>query len=369
MSASSSFRVAVLPGDGIGPEVIGVCHPVLRSLAAEFRGFDLELVELEAGAELYSRTRVALPEETFDEVARADAVLFGAMGLPDVRTDDGREIAPQLDLRERLELYAGVRPLRAVPGLPLPLADPRARDLDVVLIREQTEGLFAERESGTGEADIEARDSLVITRPACERLFDFTFALAGRRQAAGRGGRVTCVDKSNVLQSFAFFRQVFDERAEAHPHLSTDHCYVDAMAMNLVTRPWSYDLLVTENLLGDILSDLGAALIGGMGMAPSADIGEEHGLFQPCHGTAPDIVGSGRANPTAMLLSAAMMLDWLGETHGVADCVAAATRLRAAVDAAFASGELLPFEFGGSDGTEGISSAILRALESESGSD
>ncbi len=368
MPAAPVFRVAVLSGDGIGPEVMNVCLSALRSLSTQFRGFDLQFSELEAGAELYARTRVALPDETFAEAARADTILFGAMGLPHVRTDDGREIAPQLDLRERLELFAGVRPLRAVPGLPLPLADPRARDLDVVLIREQTEGLFAEREAGTLEADAEARDSLVVTRPACERVFDFTFALANRRKDEGRPGRVTCVDKSNVLQSFAFFRDVFDERAAAHPHLEADHCYVDAMAMNLVTRPWSYDLLVTENLLGDILSDLGAALIGGMGMAPSADVGTEHALFQPCHGTAPDIIGSGRANPTAMLLSAAMMLDWLDESHGVPDCGTAANRLRDAVDAAFAGG-VLPFEFGGSDGTEEISVAVLRALESASASD
>ena len=136
MAATRAFRIAVLPGDGIGPEVMTACTSVLRSLAAEFAGFDLQLAELEAGAELYSRTGVALPEETFDQVCRADAILFGAMGLPDVRASDGREIVPQLELRERLELFAGVRPLRPVPGLPLPLADPRARDLDVVLVRE-----------------------------------------------------------------------------------------------------------------------------------------------------------------------------------------------------------------------------------------
>ncbi|MCY4085918.1 MAG: isocitrate/isopropylmalate family dehydrogenase [Actinomycetia bacterium] len=133
-----------------------------------------------------------------------------------------------------------------------------------------------------------------------------------------------CVDKSNVLQSYAFFREIFDETAARHPHLRADHCYVDAMALNLVAKPWSYDVMVTENMFGDILSDLGAALIGGMGIAPSADIGSGHALFQPCHGSAPDIIGTGRANPTAMILSAAMLLDWLGETRRVPSCVAAA---------------------------------------------
>ena len=178
---------------------------------------------------------------------------------------------------------------------------------------------------------------------------------------------MTCVDKSNVLQSYAFFREIFDETAARHPHLQVDHCYVDAMALNLVAKPWSYDVMVTENMFGDILSDLGAALIGGMGMAPSADIGNEHALFQPCHGTAPDIVGTGRANPTAMILSAAMLLDWLGETRRVPSCGEAAARLRSAVESSFAGGQLVPFELGGGHGTESISSAVLRSLEGSAG--
>ena len=134
---------------------------------------------------------------------------------------------------------------------------------------------------------------------------------------------VTCVDKANMFAAFGFFRDIFDERAALNTDIEADYCYVDAMALNLVRRPWDYDVIVTENLLGDILSDLGAGLMGGMGMAPSADIGAKHAVFQPCHGTAPDIAGMGKANPTAMILSAAMMLDWLGRCHEVPACIAA----------------------------------------------
>lgn len=276
---------------------------------------------------------------------------------------DGTEISPQLDLRFDLDLYAGVRPVRLTPGLDLPLADPRAGSIDLVLVRESTEGLFASHGKGTVENDALAKETLVITRRTSERLFDFSFRLAARRKSRGHPGRVTCVDKANVFSAFAFFRKIFDERAANFPGIDTDHSYVDAMALNMVRQPWNYDVLVTENMFGDILSDLGAALMGGMGMAPSADIGDRHAVFQPCHGSAPDIAGQGKANPTAMFLSAAMMLDWLGEVHDTAACVSAAGLIRAAVDRAFESGSLTPTELGGNDGLEVVTHAVTAALD------
>jgi 3-isopropylmalate dehydrogenase len=175
-----------------------------------------------------------------------------------VRYPDGTEIAPQLDLRFELELYAGVRPIRAIPALPSPLADPRGREIDLVIIRESTEGLFASRGKGTIEDDARASEVMVITRAVSERLFDFSFELARARRDKGRPGRVTCVDKANVFRSFAFFRGIFDERAERFPDLGADHAYIDASALHLVRRPWDFDVMVTENMFGDILSDLGA---------------------------------------------------------------------------------------------------------------
>lgn len=214
-----------------------------------------------------------------------------------------------------LGLYAGVRPARAIPGVAPALADRRARDIDLVLVRESTEGLFASRGQGVIEDDRVARDTMVITREGSKRVHDFAFRLARRRKERGRPGSVTCVDKANVFRSMAFFRKIFDERAAAFPDIEARHHYVDATALDLICRPWSFDVLVTENMFGDILSDQAAALVRGMGMALSADIGDHHGLFQPCHGSAPDIAGQGKANPTAAILSAALMLDWLGERH------------------------------------------------------
>jgi 3-isopropylmalate dehydrogenase len=361
MTASRSFGIAVLPGDGIGPEVIDATLPLLERLAhgASF-GFDFS--SHPGGALHYKATGDALPEATFAAAERADAILFGAMGWPEIRYADGTEIAPQLDLRVRLDLYAGVRPARAIPGVALPLADPRARDIDLVLLRESTEGLFASRGKGEIIDDREARDTMVITRAATERLHDFAFRLAQRRRRRGRPGRVTCVDKANVFRSMAFFRKIFDERAARFPDVAADHHYVDATALDLIRKPWTFDVLVTENMFGDILSDQAAALVGGMGMAPSGDIGDRHGLFQPCHGSAPDIAGHGKANPTATILSAAMMLDWLAQQSGIEALGEAALRLERAVDAAFAGGTLKPYELGGRDGTRAIADAVASNL-------
>jgi 3-isopropylmalate dehydrogenase len=361
MTETRSFGIAVLPGDGIGPEVIDATVPLLERLAhgASFR---FEFSSHPGGALHYKATGDALPEATFVAAERADAILFGAMGWPEIRYADGTEIAPQLDLRVRLDLYAGVRPARALPGVPLPLADPRARDIDLVVVRESTEGLFASRGKGEMIDDREARDTMVITRAGSERLHDFAFRLARRRKQRGGAGRVTCVDKANVFRSMAFFRRIFDERATRFPEVEADHHYVDAMALDLIRKPWTFDVMVTENMFGDILSDQAAALVGGMGMAPSGDIGDNHGLFQPCHGSAPDIAGQGKANPTATILSAAMMLDWLAERLGVEALAHAAARLERAVDAAFAGGTLRPCELGGRDGTRAIADAVASNL-------
>lgn len=361
MPSQNVLTVAILSGDGIGPEVMAPCLDLLRRAIRQVGGFDLNFNALPAGAAHYRETGTALPDQTYAGAKDADAILLGAMGLPSVRYPDGREIGPQLDLREQLELFAGVRPVRTFEGLPVPLSDPRAGNLDFVLIRESTEGLFASR--GKSEiADDYARDFVHMSRNGSERLFDFAFDLAERRKTAGRDGRVTCIDKANVLGSFAWFRDIFEERAKHRPGLTAEAAYVDAVALNMVRNPWIYDVMVTENMFGDILSDLGAALMGGMGFAPSADIGLHHAVFQPCHGSAPDIAGAGKANPTAMFLSAAMMLDWLGDTHDLQACRDAASMVDEAVVSAFKEGRLHPIETGGGHGLSDITSAVQDAL-------
>lgn len=364
MSPNASFRIATLPGDGIGPEVTAPTIELLKAVTAETGGFTLEFIHLDAGAAHYKKSGESLPAEAMDIARAADAILLGAMGDPSIRYPDGTEIAPQLELREQLDLYAGVRPIRTIKGLPTPLADPRASELDMVLIRESTEGLFKSRNTCQVINDEIARDTMEITRATSERLFDFSFQLAARRKEQGKDGRVTCVDKANVLGSFAFFRKIFDERAMRFPDLIADHAYVDAVGLWMVKQPWVFDVLVTENMFGDILSDVGAGLMGGMGLAPSADIGDHYAVFQPCHGSAPDIAGQGKANPVATFLSAAMLLEWLGNKHENKHCVSAGRLITNAVDAAFVGGKLLPFELGGDAGTDAITGAVLSALDS-----
>jgi len=355
-------RIVVLPGDGIGAEVTQSALTVLDAVRGRVPGAALDLVHLDAGAGTYLETGSALPDDVIAAIEDADAVLLGAMGLPDVRYPDGTEIIPQIELRMIFGLYAGVRPIRLLPGAPTPMGDARARDMDFVIVRESTEGLFAHMKDGTVEGDAVAEDRLVITRATSEKLFDFSFRLAQHRKAAGHPGKVTCVDKANVFKSMAFFRKIFDERAQAFPEIETDHQYVDAAALNFVRNPWDYDVVVTENMFGDILSDLGAGLIGGMGMAPSADIGDTTAVFQPSHGTAPDIAGTGKANPTAMILSLVLMFEWLATQEDGGPFGEAAALIDAAVCAAYADGALKPYEAGGSDGTAAIMARVLANL-------
>ncbi len=357
----STLRIAVLPGDGIGPEVMAACLELLEVVDKMNGGLDLEYESLEAGARAYEKNGEGLPERTLQRATSADAILLGAMGDPAVRYPDGTEIAPQIDLREKLQLFAGIRPVRSLQGVPPVLADPRASQINLVIVRESTEGLFASRGRSRIDGDQSASDTMVITRSVSERLFDVAFELARQRKSKGFPGRVTCVDKSNVLGSFAFFRKIFTERAARYPDIQAEYAYVDAVGLNLIKRPWDFDVLVTENMFGDILSDVGAAIMGGMGLAPSADIGNHHAVFQPCHGSAPDIAGRGLANPTAMFLSAAMMLEWLGERHGRERCTTAAAMLIRAVESAFRDG-CLPRELGGAAGTSEVLKAVRSAL-------
>ncbi|MDE2378902.1 isocitrate/isopropylmalate dehydrogenase family protein [Bradyrhizobium sp.] len=359
MSANNAFHVAVLAGDGIGPEVMAPALEILRRIEAK-SGLSFRFTDAPAGANNYLATGKSMPDATVRLCEEADAILLGACGLPSVRYPDDTEIAPQIELRFHFDLYAGVRPARLIPGVPSPIVGADARGIDLVLIRESTEGLFASMGKGVVKHE-DARETLVITRKTSERLFEFSFRLAERRKARGKAGALTCVDKANVFRAFAFFRGMFDEAARRHPDVTAERLYVDACAAMLAKRPWDFDVLVTENMFGDILSDLTASLIGGLGMAPSADIGDRYAVFQPCHGTAPDIMGQGKANPTGMILSAAMMLDWLADKHGVESAAEAGERIERAVDQAYAGG-LKPMEFGGRNGTADITRAVLAGL-------
>ncbi|MGL9619986.1 isocitrate/isopropylmalate dehydrogenase family protein [Bradyrhizobium sp. U531] len=359
MSANNAFHIAVLAGDGIGPEVMAPALEVLRKVG-EKSGLSFRFTEAPAGATNYLATGKSMPDTTIKLCEEADAILLGACGLPSVRYPDNTEIAPQIELRFIFDLYAGVRPARLIPGVPSPIVGADKRGIDLVVIRESTEGLFASMGKGVVTHE-DARETMVITRKTSERLFEFSFRLAERRKARGKPGALTCVDKANVFKAFAFFRGIFDEIEKKHPDVKTDRLYVDACSAMLVKRPWDFDVMVMENMFGDIVSDITASLIGGLGMAPSADIGDKYAVFQPCHGTAPDIMGQGKANPTGMILSAAMMLDWLADKHGIENAAEAGETIERAVDQVYAGG-IKPMEFGGSNGTADITKAVLGAL-------
>jgi 3-isopropylmalate dehydrogenase len=308
----STFSIAILPGDGIGPDVIAEGVRVLRAVESRLDGICFDLAEHPAGAAEYLRGGDPLPVSTMAACRAADAILLGAMGLPDVRWPDGKEMAPQLDIREQLDLYAGIRPIRLYHTEHSPLRPERAAGIDFVIFRESTEGMFSSRKGTYAPDATEMCDTMRITRHGSERLFRAAFRHAERRRRL-----VTLVDKANVLPSMAFFRSIFDEISREFPGVRTERIYIDASTLYLVQRPASFDVIVTENIFGDILSDLAAGLIGGMGMAPSGDIGDRHAVFQPSHGSAPDIAGKGIANPLATILSVAMMLEWFGHPETV----------------------------------------------------
>jgi 3-isopropylmalate dehydrogenase len=358
----TSYRIAVIGGDGIGPDVVAEGLKVLDAAAGD--GLALEIEEVEAGAGCYRRTGQDLPRETLEACQAADAVFFGSAGLPDVRFPDGTEIAPQLTLRIALDLYVGLRPIRLYPGVRSALRLAEGQRIDYVILRENTEGLYASRGAGVRVGTHVASDTLVVTRPGTARICRQAFDLARTRSGAPADGRrrVTCVDKANVLKSYAFFREVFDQVAADYPEVDATHAYIDAMAAYLVQSPSRYDVVVTENMFGDILSDLAAATVGGLGMAPSGDIGDHHALFQPSHGTAPDIAGKGVANPLATILSAALMLDWLGRRHADGAAADAARRIEGAVARVLAAGRTRTPDLGGTASTAAVGDAVAAAL-------
>jgi len=343
-----TFRIALLPGDGIGPEVVAEAVRVLDAVQSRGAGPPLVYEELSVGATEYLRSGDPLPPAAFERLREFDAILLGAMGLPGVRWPNGVEMTPQLDLRERLDLYCGLRPIYLFHPLDSPLRDPGS--IDFLLVRESTEGLFSSRRVPQDPEADRAEDTMRITRAGAERVVRAAFRAAMKRRR-----HVTLVDKANVLPSMAFFRRIFDEVAGEFPTVATGRVYVDAASLYLVQHPERFDVMVTENMFGDILSDLAAGLVGGMGMAPSADIGDRYAVFQPSHGSAPDIVGRGIANPVATILSAAMMLEWLGAPAG-------AEAIQAAVRAVFSDRDRRTRDMGGGLQTAEMTDAIIAAL-------
>ncbi|MSQ22748.1 MAG: isocitrate/isopropylmalate dehydrogenase family protein [Dehalococcoidia bacterium] len=329
-----SHRIVTIPGDGIGPEILASALDVLADTEGRLETFHLELEEHIGGVACHERTGKPLTDESLEACRTADAVLKAPVGLPWARGADGTETGLLGGvLRNGLDLYANVRPIKLWPGVTPPIKV-EAGQVDYVIVRENTEGLYLSRGRGVGNEEAMA-DVLLMTRKGVERIIRFAFEMAQRRNGSPSDGvrRVTCVDKSNVLRSFWFFRQIFQRIGEEYPLVEKEYLYSDAAAQALVQRPWHFDILVMENFLGDLLSDLGGGTIGGLGMCPSGNYGDRVAYFEPIHGSAPDIMGKGVANPLSQILSAAMMLEYLKEEE-------AAQMIQRAVWSALASGDL-----------------------------
>jgi len=338
---------------------------VLDQLTSEIPDLNLAYTSHVAGAQNYRETGVAMPDEVLQDCMDADAVLLSAIGLPDVRQPDGTEVQPTMmvGLRRAMNLHSAVRCVKLYPGAPCPLKD-TGPGIDLVVIRENLEGLFASFGGGSVVGDDVATDTLVVTRKGTTQVVDYAFHLAARRNGRPTDGKkkVTCVDKANVFRSLALFRKVFFDVAKGHPDIEADAVYVDAMSYYMVQNPWDFDVLVMENQFGDILSDLGAGIVGGLGLGPSAEIGESHALFQPSHGTAPTIAGQNVCNPLATILSAGMMLDWLGDRRKDQAAIDGGKRLEDAVAKLLNDGKVRTPDIGGTSSTIEVANAVAMNL-------
>jgi 3-isopropylmalate dehydrogenase len=354
----TTYRVACLAGDGIGPEVTAVARVCVDALGDRF-GYGVAWDDQLVGGAAMDAVGEPLPAATLAACQEADAVLLGAVGGPawDDPAASSRPEDALLGLRSALELFANLRPVRAHEALATasPLRPEVRRDADILIVRELTGGLYFGRPQGREESGgmTSAVDTLRYSRPEIERIVELAFALA-----ADRRGRLTSVDKANVLASSRLWREVVDEVGPRHPGITVEHALVDSTAYALLTDPRRFDVIVTENLFGDILSDEAAAISGSLGLLASASLGErttEHGTFgmyEPVHGSAPQIAGTGMANPLAAVASAALMLRHsLGEE-------AAAVALEAAIDDAIGSGPRTP-DIGGTAATDEVADFLL----------
>jgi 3-isopropylmalate dehydrogenase len=326
------YQIAIVPGDGIGREVMEATLFVLDSL-----GINFDYVYGEAGDECLEKTGTALPAETLEIIRNADACLFGAAG------ETAADVI--VKIRQEMKMFANLRPVKAYPN-----TNSLSDDIDFMIVRENTEGMYiADEEEFTDEGAVARR---IITREAEKRIIDYAFNYAVENNKS----KVTAVHKANVLKkSDGLFKEIFYEVAGDYPDIATEDFYVDATAMYLITQPENFEVIVTTNLFGDILSDEGAGLVGGLGLIPSANICEDAALFEPVHGSAPDIAGKGIANPIAMMLSSIMMLRYIGESE-------AADKFDKAILKVLTDANILTGDLGGNASTMEVAEAVKNNL-------
>ena len=341
----TEYKISVVRGDGIGPELTDATLKVLESVQARF-GIKLNMVEAEAGDTCFQRKGVALPEDSIQKIKTSHACLKGPVG----------ETAADVVVKLRLmfDLYANLRPIKAYPAAVV--ARP---DIDMIFVRENTEDVYKGQEFTIGNDT--AICLRVITRKSCERIAKKGFETARRRNGKKK---VTAIHKANVMRvTDGLFASICRETAKQYPGIAFNELYVDAAAMRLIKEPQKFDVLVTPNMFGDILSDEAAQLIGGLGMAPGANIGDDFALFEPIHGSAPNRAGKQTANPISMILAAKMMLDWLGERYNDSNCLKAGAAIEDSVVKTLKSGPTVP-DCGGRATTQAMAEAIAKALTS-----
>jgi tartrate dehydrogenase/decarboxylase/D-malate dehydrogenase len=347
------YSIAVVPGDGIGQEVTVQAVRVLHA-AAKLHAFHVELTELPWGAAWWQETGKYVPDDFLEQLRPFSAILLGAFGWPAAVPDDV-SLAPLVKLRQAFDQYACVRPTRLLPGVRSILSGKGPQQIDFVVIRENSEGEYVDcgGRFKVGRPDEFALQTAVHTRQGIERILKFGFEMARRRRR-----KLTMVTKSNAQKyAYVLWDEILGQLAPRYGDVEADKQHADACAMNLVRRPEAFDVIVASNLFGDLLTDLGGIIGGGLGLAPSTNTNPEReypSMFEPVHGSAPDIAGRGIANPVAAIQSAAMMLDWLGET-------AAGEDIRRAVAAALAAGAKTP-DLGGRLSTTEMGTAVLEAL-------
>jgi tartrate dehydrogenase/decarboxylase/D-malate dehydrogenase len=357
------YRIALIPGDGIGHEVVPAAAAVLEKVGGRF-GFDFHWAEFDWSCERYTKHGQMMPDDGVDQLRDFDAIFLGAVGYPGV-ADHISLWGLLVPIRRAFDQYANVRPLKLFEGVQSPLRDRGAGDIDMVIVRENAEGEYSqmggriyegtERETVIQEA--------VFTRYGVDRIQRYAFELAAKRASdTARGaskGLVTSATKSNgIIHTMPYWDERFELMAANYPNIESDKFHIDILSAHFVQHPDWFDVVVGSNLFGDILSDLGAAVVGGMGLAPAANLnpeGEHPSMFEPVHGSAPDIAGKGIANPVAQIWTGAMMLEHLGEGE-------AALAIEAAISAVLADGSVRTPDLGGQADTTALAQAIADAL-------
>ncbi len=340
---STTYSIALVEGDGIGPEQAAATRDVLNRVGSAF-AVSLDLIPVEAGDRALKSRGEALPEDSLRTIRKSDCCLKGPVG------ESAYDVIVRL--RQELDLYANVRPAKSLPNVPS-----ISSQIDLVIVRENSEDLYSGLEEGD---DQRATATRVITRRASYRIAKYAFELARQRRM-----RVTAIHKANVMKKTdGLFLSVCKEVAASYSDIHLSDMLVDAAAMNLIRNPEEFDVIVTTNMFGDILSDEAAQVVGGLGLAPSANIGESYAIFEPVHGCAPDIAGKGIANPTSLILSAAMMLDWLSAKKHDQNGAKASHAIRIAVEACLAAGEVTP-DLGGRLSTSEMGEAISSRISAK----